>query len=152
MVLLVRDPRDVVASWVDAHREGSWRSSDEEPEDSEERVVRVAKRYLRHTGEAKKAYDLHEGRKVLVRYEELRVDTLGTMRRLYAALGIPVDEQELSRAVRKHSWENISQDEKGEGKFYRKASPGSWREDLTPDQVKEVEKITAPLLNALYPS
>jgi hypothetical protein len=150
MILLVRDPRDVVASWVDAHREGAWRSADEGPEDSNQRTVKVAKRYLRHVGEAKRAYDTHKGRKVLVRYEELRADTLGTMKRLYSELEIEVDEKELARAVEKHSWENIPGEKKGEGKFYRKATPGGWREDLTPEQVGIVEDITAPLLNELY--
>jgi hypothetical protein len=87
---------------------------------------------------------------VLVRYEELRADTLGTMKRLYSELEIAVDESELRRAVTKHSWENIPEGEKGEGKFYRKASPGSWREDLTPEQIEIVEQITAPLLKEFY--
>jgi hypothetical protein len=151
MVLLVRDPRDVVASWVDARSKGGWRNERGEEKNLPDITDKRARKYLQNVGEAKKAYDLHEGRKVLVRYEELRADTLGTMRRLYAALGIPVDEQELSRAVRKHSWENISQDEKGEGKFYRKASPGSWRGDLSAEQTRTVESITAPLLRELYP-
>jgi hypothetical protein len=58
----------------------------------------------------------------------------------------------LARAVEKHSWESIPDEEKGEGKFYRKATPGGWRGDLTPEQAKAVEKITAPLLEQLYPS
>jgi hypothetical protein len=74
------------------------------------------------------------------------------MRRIYSELGIPVGEGELERAVREHSWESIPEDKKGEGKFYRKAKPGGWREDLTPEQVKTVERITAPLLEDLYPS
>jgi hypothetical protein len=153
MVLLVRDPRDVVASWEDARKEGGWR--DKEKRERNRPPIPVdwrAKKYLQNVGEAKKAYDLHEGRKVLVRYEELRADTLGSMRRIYSALEIPVDDGELIRAVEKHSWENIPEEEKGEGKFYRKATPGGWREDLTPEQVKTVEKITAPLLEELYPS
>jgi hypothetical protein len=89
---------------------------------------------------------------VLIRYEDLRADTLNTMRRLYATLEIPVDERELARAVEKHSWEEISEEQKGEGKFYRKATPGGWREDLTPRQAQTVERITAPLLKAFYPS
>jgi hypothetical protein len=28
---------------------------------------------------------------------------------------------------------------------------GSWREDLTPEQVRTIERITAPLLNEYYP-
>jgi hypothetical protein len=162
MILLVRDPRDVVASWVDARREGGWRDEGRKeknlpPVQEEKNVSPVpidkrAKRYLQNVGEAKKAYELHEGRKILVKYEELRADALGTMRRIYSALEIPVAEEELKRAVEKHAWENIPEEEKGEGKFYRKATPGGWRDDLSPEQVRAVERITAPLLNELYPS
>nr|MBA4117129.1 sulfotransferase domain-containing protein [Rubrobacter sp.] len=67
------------------------------------------------------------------------------------SLEIPVDDEALRRVVEKHSWENIPEDEKGEGKFYRKATPGGWREDLTPKQVEIVERVTAPLLEEFYP-
>jgi hypothetical protein len=42
---------------------------------------------MRNVGAAKRAYEAHEGPKVMVRYEDLRTDTLGTMRRIYSALG-----------------------------------------------------------------
>jgi len=162
MVVLVRDPRDVVASFADARRQGGWHyernknlpqkpwwmiSPDDDPVGfAEERATTL----LQQIGNAKKAYDAHEGKKVLVRYEELRADTLGMMRRIYSTLGIPVEKKGLGRAVEKHAWENVPEEEKGEGKFHRKASPGGWREDLTPEQARAVEKITAPLLEELY--
>jgi hypothetical protein len=162
MILLVRDPRDVAASWMDARRKGGWQHKGGDKEENESETLadrdpdaymkKRAKTYLQVMGNAKKAYEAHNGRKVLVRYEDLRADTLGTMKRIYSTLEIPVDEAQLIPAVNKHSWENIPEDEKGEGKFYRKATPGGWREDLTPEQVKTVEKITAPLLDELYPS
>ncbi len=160
MILLIRDPRDVTASIVDAKRTGGWQYENRREwkrksavdKDPDTFVRRRANSYLEGIGFAKQAYDAHRGRKVLVKYEDLRADTLGTMKRIYSTLEIPVDEQELVRAVEKHSWENIPEEEKGEGKFYRKATPGGWREDLTPEQVQTVEKITAPLLNELYPS
>jgi len=74
------------------------------------------------------------------------------MRRLYSALGIEVDPDELARAVAKHAWDKVPVEEKGEGKFYRKGKPGGWREDLTPEQAKTVERITAHLLEEFYPS
>ena len=83
-------------------------------------------------------------------YEDLRADTLDVMRRIHHELGIEVDEAELARVVEAHAWENIPEEDKGEGKFYRKASPGSWREDLTPEQVQIVERITAPILEEFY--
>ena len=162
MILLVRDPRDVAASTMDARRKGGWSyernkklylegqriPADEDPDAF---VENPANQYMRNVGNSKLAYDAHRGHKALVKYEDLRADTLATMKHIYSALGISVDEGELARVVEKHSWENIPEDKKGEGKFYRKATPEGWREDLTPQQAKTVERITAPLLEELYP-
>jgi hypothetical protein len=152
MTFLVRDPRDVVASQADAHREGSWMSSGRGPDASSvERARRAANIYLRNIEKAKQAYESHDGRKVLVRYEELRADTLATMKRIYSTLEIPVEEKKLAQAVEKHSWENIPEEEKGSGKIFRKATPGGWREDLTSEQIEAVQRITAPFLEEFYP-
>jgi hypothetical protein len=161
MVLLIRDPRDVVASWLDATRKGGWqtrrrgeggRRAESLAETKPNAFVRRhADAYLQHVGSARRAYEAHAGRKVVVRYEDLRADTLGTMKHMYGELGVPVEEARLAEAVEKHSWENIPEEEKGQGKFYRKATPQAWREDLTRRQVKTVERITAPLLEEFYP-
>ena len=160
IIFLIRDPRDVVASVLDGAREGSWlyerkrgRQGKESVADAnpDKFVERRSNLYLSHITKAKEAYEAHRGPKVLVRYEELRADTLATMKRIYSELNIEVDEEELGRAVEKHSWENIPEEEKGEGKFHRKATPGGWREDLTAEQVGIVEEITAPLLKEFYP-
>jgi hypothetical protein len=162
MIFLVRDPRDAVSSALDAHRRGSWTSRASrwgetgKPKtgantDPDGFVTGRANGYLRDMSKAKEAYDAHEGHKVLVRYEELRADALGTMRRIYSTLGVSVDEEDLARVVEGRSWENIPEENKGPGKFYRKASPGSWREDLTPEQARVVEDITHPILETFYP-
>ncbi len=161
MIFLIRDPRDVAASALDAARKGSWMYevldkaawrqnalADTKPEN----FVRArANSYLKQVGSIRDAYDAHKGRKVLVRYEDLRADPLGTMKGIYSALEIPVEEEALVRAVEKHAWEKMPKEKKGKGKFYRKATPGGWREDLTPEQAKIVESITAPLLKDFYP-
>jgi hypothetical protein len=160
MILLVRDPRDVVASVLDARREGGWlyesRNGGRSRSPAEKRprafAGERARVYRRGVQNAKLAYDAHRGPKALLRYEDLVSDTLETMRRLYAALGIEVDPNELAKAVEKHSWENVPEEEKGKGKFYRKGTPGGWREDLTPEQARTVERITAPLLEEFYPN
>jgi hypothetical protein len=151
LIFLVRDPRDVAASHLDAHRKGSWGlwlpMADDRPEAF---VADKAQEYLRDMEHARQAYDYHVGPKVLIRYEDLRADTLGTMRHLYHALEIPADEQDLAWAVEKHSWENISDADKGPGQARRKATPGGWKQDLTPEQVAIVEGWTAPLINEYY--
>jgi hypothetical protein len=161
MILLVRDPRDVVASVLDAAREGGWLYESREGRTGTRRekvdrrpnsfVRERANVYRRGVESARRAYDAHGGPKVFIRYEDLRSDTMNEMRRIYSTLGVPVDENELGRAVEKHAWENVPEAEKGRGKFYRKGMPGSWREDLTSEQAQIVEKVTGLLLEELYP-
>jgi Sulfotransferase domain len=159
MIFLLRDPRDVVASSMDARSEGSWlqerreaRRRTSKPDRNPNVYVRMrANSYVQQIEKTGQAYRAHGGHKVMVRYEDLRADTLETMKRIYTALEIPVEEAELARSVEKNSWENIPEQEKGEGKKLRKAKPGGWKEDLTARQVEIVEEITAPLLNEFYP-
>ena len=92
----------------------------------------------------------HEGHKVLVRYEDLRCDTLSALGQMYADLGIEVAWERLKASEEKHRWENVPDGDKGSGKFYRKAQPGSWREDLLPEQIRIIEDITGPVLSELY--
>jgi len=157
VIFLVRDPRDVVSSGLGAALEGGWyaearkRRGTPKQQSPAEVVEARAKRYVEYIGKSREAYEAHEGPKTLVKYEELRADTPGTMKRIYSDLGVAVGEEEIARAVREHSWENIPEEEKGPDRFYRKATPGGWREDLTPEQVQTVERITAPLLEEFYP-
>ena len=163
MIFLVRDPRDVVASTLDAHRKGSRpseRRRTKRPELFEQNTIADeqpdafirsrAKTYLQDIQLTKQAYDAHEGHKVLVRYEDLRADTLGTMKHIYSTLEITIDEGELVRVIEQRSWENIPEDKKGPGTLRRKATPGGWREDLSPEQIELVERETAPILDQFY--
>jgi hypothetical protein len=154
MIFLIRDSRDVVASRLDGARKGSWGRQNWEYDTSQELnsfTRRLAHQYLQNVSSVKQAYDAHPGKKTMVRYEDLRQDTFGTMKALYEALGVPVDEAQLEAAIEKHSWEHIPEEEKGSGKFFRKGEAGGWKEDLTPKQVRIVEKITAPVLEEFYP-
>src|SRR5215213_5630068 len=160
MIVLVRDPRDVVSSGMAAQRKGSWGdqwrangSSGDSLADThpDEFARQWANMYAMTLGKAKEAYDAHAGPKAVVRYEDLRTDTLETMQGLYSTLGITVDEGELSRVVEKHAWENIPEKRKGPDKPQRKATPGGWREDLTPEQARIVEELAASILDEFYP-
>jgi hypothetical protein len=163
MIFLVRDPRDVTASTLDAHKKGSRpseRRTTKRPELFEKRtradkrpndfVKSRARNYHRDIKYTKQAYEAHKGHKVLVRYEDLRADTLETMKRIYSALKIPVGEGDLTRAIERHAWENVPEDKKGAGRIRRKATPGGWREDLTPEQIAIVERETAQIINEFY--
>lgn len=170
LIFLVRDSRDVVASLLDAAKKGSWYGYDQfeasvadavlrnggpgssENGSDDEFVERLARNYVSNVGAVKEAYARHpEGAKILVRYEDLRENPREWVFRICDSLGIEVDEEQVGQAVEKHAWENIPQEKRGQGKFHRKASPGGWREDLTPGEARKVEEITGPLLREFYP-
>lgn len=160
MILLVRDPRDVVSSAMAAQKKGSWGNQwrvdgsggDSLAETDPDQFARQwANMYTLTLGKAKEAYEAHAGPKVIVRYEDLRTDTLKTMERIYSMLGIQVNEAELVRVVEKHAWENIPEKRKGPDKPQRKATPGGWKEDLTPEQARTVEELTVSILDEFYP-
>jgi hypothetical protein len=169
LVFLVRDGRDVVASLLDAARKGSWYGYERyeasaadarlengqlvfpQPRSDIELAEWLAQNYVDSINSAKKAYNkLPKGQKVLVRYEDLRFDTLQTLMQIYTKLGIPVNESEVIPAIGRQSWNMVPEDQKGQGKFFRKATPGAWREDLTSQQVEVVNRIVAPLLDEFY--
>ena len=153
MIFLIRDPRDVVASRLEAFKQGGWTGRERDYSTASKLAKgtrRLARDYERIVSKVQEAYEAHPGKKTLVRYEELRTDTVNTMKAMYAALDIEVDQAQLEAAVEKHSWENIPEDQKGQGKFFRKGQPGSWKDDLSPKQIELIENITGPLLSKYY--
>ena len=153
MIFLVRDPRDVVASFLHVTfvRPGVSAERRRKAEERPEVLVReAAETYLQNITLTKQAYEGHEGRKALVRYEDLIADTLGTMKRIYSALEIPVGEGQMARAVEERALENMPEDKKGPGTIRRRATSGGWREDLTPEQAETVGRVTAPILEEFY--
>ncbi|MFL5906693.1 MAG: sulfotransferase [Solirubrobacterales bacterium] len=161
MVLMLRDPRDVAASALDANRTGAWTAEVVRPRmdvaalaesDPDTFVRQVAEFYRDSIHLARTSLDSHRGPKALVRYEDLRREPAGGLRRICTALDLPARDEDLDAAVSKHTWEAIPQERKGPGKFHRKATPGAWTEDLTRDQARTVEQVTGSVLAEFYPS
>ena len=153
MIFLIRDPRDVVASRLDAFREGSWTGRNRDYSSVKKLMKgtrRLADDYMKVVSKVQEAYEAHPGEKALVRYEDLRYDTVAAMKAMYEALEVEADEAQLEAAVEKHSWARIPESEKGKDKFFRKAQPGSWRDDLSPGQVKLIEHITGGIVSKHY--
>lgn len=153
MVVMLRDPRDVVASTLDAEF-GGWidpASNRERPDPKQADTIarQRAKKYLNYVSKALDAYDTHDGSKALVYYENLRYQTSEVLTTAVKELGLPHSAEEIEGAVKATDWENMAEDRKGSGKFHRKATPGGWTEDLTSKQVEIVEEIAAPLMDRL---
>lgn len=159
MILLVREPRDTVASALDRFylhgnprqlERGGWGMYRGERTDADGFVERAARALLKSITAAKQAYDEHQGPKTLVRYEDLRQNTLGELRRVYDDLGLQAEEERLSRSVEKHAFENVPEENRGPGMRIRNASVGSWRKELSPGQARVVAEVCAPLLEIFY--
>lgn len=161
MVLLIRDPRDIISSVLDGHKQGNWSgrgrrwraaNDDRTPNlEPDAMAKRRAHRLMEHMNQAREAFESHPGPKFQITYEDLRADSLPMMRRMLTELDVPIDETRLEEVVSKNTWENIPDEEKGEGKIRRKAKPGGFEEDLTPKQRAMIEQITEPLLDHYYP-
>jgi hypothetical protein len=153
LIFLIRDSRDVIASRLDAFREGSWARQNQDYKTAEKlnaATKDLAEDYLRVVSKVQEAYEAHSGRKAFVRYEDLRYDPINVLKTMYDALEIEADEAQLESAVFKHSWSRIPDSEKGKDKFFRSAQPEGWRDDLSSEQIRLIEDITGPILSKYY--
>ena len=97
---------------------------------------------------------------LIIRYEDLLSDTEAEIRRLFAALGVPVDEAQLARAVEAASFDSLRQQEKQKGfkerptgmkAFFATGQAGGWRNALSAEQVARVRAAFLPVLERFYP-
>lgn len=156
LIFLLRDGRDVVDSSLDAALRPEWVTEvipEYRPlrdEDRLEAVRYVAESWVLNTECVERAFDaLGPAQARRIRYEDLRADTVGTLRPLLEWLGLDVDEQTLSAVVATHAFEALPATEKGSGKFARAATPGLWRENLSENEKEAMEEIMGEKLRKL---
>lgn len=84
----------------------------------------------------------------LVRYEDLRTDTAGTLEPVFAAIGLRCTRAELDAAVEQARFERLRESETERGfretspkttTFFRSGRAGGWRDELSADQVATIE-------------
>ncbi|HET6963616.1 MAG TPA: sulfotransferase [Acidimicrobiales bacterium] len=155
LLFLLRDGRDVVDSVVDAYRPGSWLDQafgvgQELPATARLRLVqREAQRWVARTEVVARAYDRHAAElRLLVRYEDLLADTTGTLRSIYSWLRIE-PPPDLAERVTGSSFESVPSSAKGSGKFHRAATPGLWRQNLSPEEQACCAEVMGPMLTAM---
>lgn len=155
LLFLVRDGRDVVDSVVDAYRPGSWLDQtfgvgqDLAGSARLRLVEREAQRWAARTEIVSRAYDRHPpDRRLLVRYEDLLSDTPEMLRSIYSWLDLEPPEDLVER-VKANSFDALPATAKGSGKFQRAATPGLWRENLSPDEQNCCAEVMGPMLSAM---
>ena len=154
-VFLLRDGRDVVDSILAASQPDTWAtrsfrglggiSDTERPR----HIELLARKWLWRTEVVERAFAAHRGPKYRLRYEDLRTDTPGELRRLLDAVGLGVDESKLAAMIEPHSYERTPAEGLGPKGFRRAATPGLWRESFSAEEQAVLERILGPKLREL---
>jgi hypothetical protein len=136
MIFLLRDGRDVVDSWLDAHRPGAWALEEGAypvaPGGREALIRWQASVWEYRTGVVLRAYEAHAPeRRILVRYEDLRRDPARELARICARFGIDVAPTRLREIAITHDYDRVPPDEEGASKEIRAAEPGGWERHMT---------------------
>ena len=136
MIFLLRDGRDVVDSWLDAHRAGAW-ALDEgaypvAPEGREALIRWQSSVWAYRTGVVLRAYQSHgPTRRVMVRYENLLRDPAQALERICGTFGLEVPPDRLREIALLHEYASVPSDEKGASKEIRSAKPGGWQRHMS---------------------
>jgi Sulfotransferase family len=136
MIFLLRDGRDVVDSWLDAYREGSWATKEGAyplSERGREALIRwQASVWLRRTEVVERAYAGHDPeRRAQIRYEDLRADPAGTLQDICRVLEANPSKERIDEITAIASYERVPTERKGDGQEIRRARPGGWRQSMT---------------------
>ena len=146
LIFLLRDVRDVVASWLDAYRPGSWAEPQGAfPASRRGRVPLarwLASVWLYRTEAVERALAGHPGPTVTVRYERLRNDPGAELGGIAGALGLDCDDADLADAARVHDFEQVAPSRRGRGKSIREAQPGAWARELSAAERRAVVEVT----------
>jgi sulfotransferase family protein len=146
MIFLLRDGRDVVDSWLDAHRPGAWALEEGAypvaPGGREALIRWQASVWEYRTGVVLRAYEAHAPeRRILVRYEDLRRDPARELARICARFGIEVAPTRLREIAVTHDYDRVPPDEKGASKEIRAAEPGGWERHMTPAEQQAMYEV-----------
>ena len=152
IILLLRDGRDVIDSAMAARGEqGFMAKGGLKQIQLEDRLNFIKKRseiWVAMIQNMQRAYEIHS-KVYKIKYEDIRKNPMEYTRKLYEFIGIKISDDELGQVIKKYTFENIPKEMKGEGKFYRSASPGKWREHFTDKEKEIMNSVMNDTLNQL---
>jgi Sulfotransferase family len=154
LIFLLRDGRDVVDSWLDAYRDGSWATDEGAyPLDDTGRSALIrwqASVWLHRTEVVQETYARTDpDRRVLVRYEEMRADPGAALRKICATLGIEASGESLDGIAAANEFSRVPESHKGAGREIRRAEPGGWATHMSREEILEMHEILAEKLDEL---
>jgi hypothetical protein len=154
LIFLLRDGRDVVDSWLDAYRDGSWATDEGAyPLDDTGRSALIrwqASVWLHRTEVVQETYARTDpDRRVLIRYEEMRADPAAALRKICPTLGIEAGGESLDGIAAANEFSRVPESHKGAGREIRRAEPGGWATHMSREEILEMHEILAEKLDEL---
>ena len=154
LIFLLRDGRDVVDSWLDAYRDGSWATDEGAyPLDDTGRPALIrwqSSVWLHRTEVVQETYARTDPeRRVLIRYEEMRADPAAALGRICAMLGVDADRDQLEEIAAANAYSRVPKADKGAGREIRQAEPGGWAKHMSREEIREMHGILAEKLDEL---
>ncbi|MDE1817914.1 MAG: sulfotransferase domain-containing protein [Thaumarchaeota archaeon] len=158
LIFLLRDGRDVVDSIMDAHQINSWNKDNPitkfEPLQTEnmrhEAIIRHSKEWVRITETVWKAYQNHNPvLRHLVKYENLINNTLNEVKKIYNFIGIITVDEQINKIIDIYDFHKIPDSEKGSGKFFRSATPGTWKKNFSKEEQELMNSIMLETLKKM---
>jgi Sulfotransferase family len=149
MILMLRDGRDIVDSLLDANSPDGWltktglgRGGFDSDEERLEWVRETCRNWVARINVCMQAYERHDpALRRQVRYEDLLADTPGVLGGLVRWLDLPDDERRIEAIVNRHAFSVVPERMRGSGRRRRAATPGRWRDALTPEEQKMALEI-----------
>jgi hypothetical protein len=154
LIFLLRDGRDVVDSWLDAYRDGSWATDEGAyPLDDGGRPALIrwqSSVWLHRTEVVQQTYARTDPeRRVLVRYEELRTNPVTELARICETIGIESAEGQLEQIAAANEFARVPDARKGAGREIRRAKPGGWAAHMSREEIIAMHEILADKLDEL---
>jgi len=154
LIFLLRDGRDVVDSWLDAYKAGSWALEEGAYSvGGQDRMAFIrwqSSVWLYRTEVVQRVFDAHpDRRKILVRYEEMRQDPAAALQRICNRFGIRASDGDVKAVAERHAFVRAPGDQTGSGKAMRFAEPGRWRLNMRQGEIDAMLEIMGAKLGQL---
>ena len=152
LILLTRDPYDILDSYLDLQKPGSWNQSFGDPDAANiaERVRQTAE-HIRATlalaAETFESFPIEQ--RLMVSYEELLRDPVPGLIACGELLSVEVDAKRAREVVERHAFERHQQT--GPGQFRRQGRAGVWKtsENFDPEILRIADEYLGPLRGRL---
>ncbi len=154
IILLQRDPYDVLDSYLDLQKPGSWNQTfTTAPADQTLLRVRNTATHIRATilASLQTFADFPEAQRLSLSYEDLLIDPVPGLRACGRLLSIELDESDLYAVANKHHFGNYDPEHTGASHFRRQGKAGGWQssQQFTPEVLEIAKQVLEPLRHRL---